>query len=50
MLAAQLILAIVGQRHPLRLMDDHPVEPDPLVTLRPRGGLLMTLQHRKSPE
>lgn len=50
MLEAQLILATVAQRYRLRLIDDQPVEPEPLVTLRPRGGLLMNLQRRKSSE
>lgn len=50
MLEAQLILATVDQRQRRRLMHDHPVEPESLVIMRPRGGLLMTLQHGKSPE
>jgi cytochrome P450 len=44
MLESQLILATIGQRYRLELVDDPPVEPEPLVTLRPHGGLLMTLQ------
>lgn len=44
---AQLIIASVAQRFHLRLASDHPVEPEPSVTLRPRHGLLMypTLRH-----
>ena len=41
---ARLILASVLQNYRLRLAQDHPVEPEPLVTLRPRDGILMTLE------
>jgi cytochrome P450 len=34
-----LVLASIYQRYRLELVEDHPVEPDPLVTIRPRGGL-----------
>jgi cytochrome P450 len=40
----QLIIAMVAQTYRLRLVPGHPVEPEPSVTLRPRHGLLMTLQ------
>ena len=43
MTEAQLILATVAQRYRLRLMPGHPVELHPLVTLRPRHGMRMTL-------
>ena len=36
---AQLILATLTQRWHLELVPGHPVIPEPLVTLRPRGGL-----------
>lgn len=40
---ARLILAMVAQRFRLSLMPDAAVFPDPLVTIRPRGGLPMRL-------
>ncbi len=43
MMEAQLILATVAQRYRLRLVPGHPVEPQALVTLRPRYGLAMTV-------
>ena len=44
MMEAQLILATVAQRYQLRLLPGHPVEPQMVVTLRPRSGLPMTIQ------
>ena len=41
LMEAQLILATVLQRHPLALVPGRSVVPEPLVTLRPRGGLPM---------
>lgn len=46
MMEAQLILATVAQRYRLCLGTDMRVEPEPLVTLRPRGGLPMLIQPR----
>jgi cytochrome P450 len=46
MMEAQLVLATVAQRYQLRLIPDHPVEPQVLFTVRPRYGLPMTLQPR----
>jgi cytochrome P450 len=43
---AQLILAIVAQRYRLRLVSGHKVEPEVVLTIRPRHGLPMTLQQR----
>jgi cytochrome P450 len=43
MMEAQLILATVAQRYQLRLIPGHPVEPQMVVTLRPRYGLPMTI-------
>lgn len=37
----QLILATLVQRTHLELIPDHPVEPDPQITLRPRYGIQM---------
>ena len=44
LMEAHLILATIAQRYQLRLVPGHPVVPEPLVTLRPRFGLMMTLQ------
>lgn len=41
---AQLILATVAQRYRLRVVPGHPVEPEPLVTLRLKHGLRVTLE------
>jgi cytochrome P450 len=46
LLEARLILASVAQRFRLHLLPGHPVQVDALVTLRPRHGLLMTLETR----
>lgn len=45
MIEAQLILATNLSRHELRLAPNAHVVPEPLITLRPGGALLMTL-HR----
>lgn len=44
MMEAQLILATIAQRYRLRLMPGHRVEPEVLLTMRPRNGLPMLLQ------
>ena len=41
MMEAQIILATLVQRLRLDLVPGHPVELEPLVTLRPRHGILM---------
>jgi len=43
---ALLILATIAQRYRLRLKPGHRVEPQGLITLRPRHGLPMTLERR----
>ena len=48
MLEAQLVLASVVQRYHLDLVPGHPIEPDPLITLRPKYGLMMTLRPRRT--
>ena len=48
MMEAQLILATVAQRYRLCLGTDVRVEPEPLITLRPRGGLPMMLARKCS--
>jgi cytochrome P450 len=49
MTEATLILATIAQRYRLHLKPDHPVEPQGLITLRPRYGLRMTLERRPTP-
>jgi cytochrome P450 len=47
LMEAALLLATIGQRYKLRLIDNHPpVEPEPLITLRPKGGLRMKISKR----
>jgi len=41
-----LTLAAIAQRWRLRLVPGHPVEPQPLITLRPKYGMKMTLEER----
>ena len=43
MTEVQLVLATVAQRFRLDLVPGHRVVPEPLITLRPRGGVLMML-------
>jgi cytochrome P450 len=45
---ATLMLATIAQRYRLRLKPGFPVEPQGLITLRPRYGLRMTLERRRS--
>ena len=44
MYEAQLLLAAIAQRFELDLVPDHPVELEPLITLRPKHGMMMTLR------
>lgn len=46
LLEAPLIIATIAQRYRLNLVPGHPVVMDPLVTLRPRHGMLMFVQPR----
>ena len=41
-----LLLATLGQRWKLRLVQGHPVEPEPLITLRPKYGMKMVVERR----
>jgi len=43
-----LILATMAQRYRLRLKPGHPVEPQGLITIRPRYGLPMILERRRA--
>lgn len=40
----QLVLAMLVRRFKVRLVPGHRVEPEPLLTLRPKGGMPMTLE------
>ncbi len=46
MMEARLILASIMQRYRLRLVPGHVVEPEPLITMRPRYGMQMMLEAR----
>src|SRR6266403_1699963 len=48
LMEASLILATVAQRFRLGLVADHPVEPLASITLRPRHGVRVTLEHRRA--
>jgi cytochrome P450 len=41
-----LLLATIAQKWKLRLVPGHCVEPEPLITLRPKHGMRMTLERR----
>jgi cytochrome P450 len=41
-----LVLATLAQKWKLRLLPGHPVEPQPLITLRPKYGMLMEVEPR----
>ena len=47
MAEGMLILATIAQRYRLRLKPGHPVEPQGLITIRPRFGLPMILERRQ---
>ena len=46
MIEAHLIVATLARRYRLRLAPGHPVEPWPLITLRPRYGVKMVIEER----
>ena len=41
-----MLLALIGQRSQLTLVREHPVEPELVITLRPRYGLKMMVTPR----
>jgi cytochrome P450 len=41
-----LLLATLGQKWKLRLVPGHPMEPQPLITLRPKYGMRMLVERR----
>jgi cytochrome P450 len=42
-----LLLATLGQRWKLKLVPGHRVEPEPLITLRPKYGMRMQMEQRQ---
>ncbi len=48
MMEARLLLATIAQRYQLRLPAGTTVEKEPLITLRPKGGLPMRLEARQA--
>lgn len=46
LMEAQVIIAAVAQKYRLRPATDKPIEAEPSVTLRPRGGVTVTLEAR----
>jgi cytochrome P450 len=42
----QLVLATIAQQYRVLLAPGHHVEPEPLVTLRPKNGILVSIEHR----
>ena len=49
LLEAHLSVATLAQTYRLDLVPGHPVEPWPLITLRPRFGMPMTIERRTAP-
>ena len=47
LLEAAIVIGTLAQRFRFRLVPGHPVVAEPLVTLRPRHGIRMTLHARK---
>lgn len=48
LMESALLLATIAQRFELRLAANHPVEPEPVVTLRPKYGMRMRLTQRNT--
>jgi cytochrome P450 len=49
LMEAQLITACISQRFRLRMVPGYTPTPEPLITLRPTGGLPMHLERRQAP-
>lgn len=45
MMEMQIVLATILQRFTLKKINDKPILPDPLITLRPRGGMWMKIKN-----
>lgn len=48
LMEGHLLLATFAGRYRLRLVPDHPVTPEPTVTLRPKHGIRMTIEERSA--
>jgi cytochrome P450 len=48
MMEGVLVMAMVAQRYRLELVPGYTVEPEPMITLRPRNGLKMTLHEEEA--
>ena len=48
LMEAQLITACISQRFRLRMVSGYTPTPEPLITLRPKGGLPMQLERRRA--
>ncbi len=48
MMEGVLVMAMVAQRYRLELVPGYKVEPEPMITLRPRNGLKMTLHEEEA--
>jgi cytochrome P450 len=46
MLEAAIVIGTLAQRFQFRLVPGHHITPEPLITLRPRNGILMKLEAR----
>ncbi len=46
MMEAHLILATLAQRVTFELVPGQTIEPEPLITLRPKGGIKMRVRRR----
>ncbi len=46
MMEARLLLATIASRYRLEVLPGHIVEPAPLITLNPKGGLPMIVRRR----
>lgn len=49
LLEGKVILAMLGRRFRFRLLPNHPVETEPLVTMRPKYGLPMFVERSRRP-
>jgi cytochrome P450 len=49
LMEAQLVTACIAQRFRLRMVPGYTLKPEPLITLRPVGGLPMVLERRGAP-
>lgn len=48
MMEAQIIVAMIAQRHRLELVPGHPIVLDPQVTLRPKHGVRVTIEPQRA--